>query len=285
MAGTGENDARTLADLRAKIDAIDAEMHRLLVERGTIIDALIRTKGTSQAGAAFRPGREADMMRRLVARHEGALPLATVEHIWREIITTFTRMQAPFDVAVDVSVEPERMRDLARFYFGFSVKLVDLPDAAAVLARVAETGDLGLVARGEMAAGPWWRGLARPKGPKIMALLPHIGVAGRPADLPAFVISPKLADPTPPDIRILAISAKGAFNPPGGSEVLASANEDGRSELLLAVPASSDAARIAAEVGSRVESIVEVGGAARGIAVDGAASLLYQKPGQVRTPA
>jgi hypothetical protein len=118
-----------------------------------------------------------------------------------------------------------------------------------------------------------------------MALLPHIGVAGRPADLPAFVISPKLADPTPPDIRILAISAKGAFNPPGGSEVLASANEDGRSELLLAVPASSDAARIAAEVGSRVESIVEVGGAARGIAVDGAASLLYQKPGQVRTPA
>ena len=42
MAGTGENDARTLADLRAKIDAIDAEMHRLLVERGTVIDALIR---------------------------------------------------------------------------------------------------------------------------------------------------------------------------------------------------------------------------------------------------
>ena len=170
MAGTGENDARMLADLRAKIDAIDAEMHRLLVERGTVIDALIRTKGTSQAGAAFRPGREADMMRRLVARHEGALPLATVEHIWREIITTFTRMQAPFDVAIDVSTEPERMRDLARFYFGFSVKLIDLPDAAAVVARVADTGDLGLVARGET-AGAWWRGLARPKGPKIMALL------------------------------------------------------------------------------------------------------------------
>jgi chorismate mutase-like protein len=285
MAGTGENDARTLADLRAKIDAIDAEMHRLLVERGTVIDALIRTKGTSQSGAAFRPGREADMMRRLVARHEGALPLTAVEHIWREIITTFTRMQAPFDVAVDVSVEPERMRDLARFYFGFSVKLVDLPDAAAVVARVAEAGDLGLVARSQTSAGAWWRGLQRPQGPKIMALLPHIGVEGRPADLPAFVIAPKLADPTPPDIRILAISAKGAVNPPAGSEILASANEDGRSELLLAVPASSDAARIAAETGSRVESIVEVGGAARGIAVDGATSLLYQKPDQVRTPA
>jgi chorismate mutase/prephenate dehydratase len=283
MAGTGENDARTLADLRAKIDAIDAEMHRLLVERGSVIDALIRTKGTSRPGAAFRPGREADMMRRLVDRHEGALPLATVEHIWREIITTFTRMQAPFDLAVDVSVEPERMRDLARFYFGFSVNLAGLPDAASVVARVAEAGDLGLVARA--ASGVWWRPLARPKGPQIMALLPHIGAARRPADLPAFVISPRLADPTPPDIRILAISAKGAFKPPAGSEILASVEEDGRSELLLAVPASSDAARVAAEAGGRVESIAEVGGTARGIAVDGASSLLYQKPDQVRTPA
>ena len=126
MSDTGESDARTLAELRDKIDAIDAEMHRLLIARGEVIDSLIRTKGTSRPGNAFRPGREADMMRRLVARHEGALPLATVEHIWREIITTFTRMQAPFDVAMDVSVEPERMRDLARFYFGFSVELVPI---------------------------------------------------------------------------------------------------------------------------------------------------------------
>jgi hypothetical protein len=192
-------------------------------------------------------------------------------------------MQAPFDLAVDLSVEPERMRDLARFYFGFSVKLTGMSDAASVVARVVETGDLGLVARG--ADGVWWRPLARPKGPQIMALLPHIGAAGRPADLPAFVISPRLADPTPPDIRILAISAKGAFKPPAGSEILASVDEDGRNEVLLAIPASSDAARIAAEAGGRVESIAEVGGTARGIAVDGASSLLYQKPDQVRTPA
>ena len=286
MSETGENDARTLADLRTRIDAIDAEMHRLLSERGTVIDALIRTKGTSRPGAAFRPGREADMMRRLVARHQGALPLATVEHIWREIITTFTRMQAPFDVAIDVSVEPERMRDVARFYFGFSVGLVGLPDAASVVARVAEAGDLGLIAREQKpGAAAWWRALTRPSSPQIMALLPHIGSAGRPADLPAFVISPRLADPTPPDIRILAITARGAFKPPAGSEVLSSTSDDGRSEVLLAIPASSDAARIAAEAFGRIESIVEVGGSARGIAVDGAPSLLYQTPDKARTTA
>src|SRR6202030_3203885 len=123
MSATGEGDEPALSELRARIDAIDAEMHRLLMQRGAVIDSLIRIKGTSRPGAAFRPGREADMMRRLVERHDGELPLAMVEHILREIITTFTRMQAPFDVAIDVSVAPDRMRDLARFYFGFSVAL------------------------------------------------------------------------------------------------------------------------------------------------------------------
>jgi chorismate mutase / prephenate dehydratase len=286
MSGTGENDARALAELRDRIDAIDAEMHRLLVKRGTVIDALIKTKGTSRPGAAFRPGREADMMRRLADRHEGALPLTTVEHIWREIITTFTHMQADFNVAIDISAEPERMRDVARFYFGFSVQLMTLPDAASVVARVAEAGDLGIVARGEgTSTQAWWRGLTRPKGPRIMALLPHIGVGGRPADLPAFVISPMLSDPAAPEIRILALSVKGAFAPPRGGLVMARAEEDGREEILLAVPAALDAARVAAEAGGRVESVVEVGGVARGVTIDEAPSLLYQRLDQARTTA
>jgi chorismate mutase len=284
MSGTGENDARALTALRDRIDAIDAEVHRLLIQRGTVIDALIKTKGTSRPGAALRPGREADMMRRLVDRHEGALPLTTVEHIWREIITTFTHMQADFNVAIDTSVEPERVRDLARFYFGFSVDLVSLPNAASVVTRVAEAGDLGLVVREQRAnAKIWWRGLTRPKGPRIMALLPHIGVKGRPADLPAFVISPRLADPTPPEIRILALSVRGDFVQPRDGVVLAQASEDGVHEILLAVPAAQDAARVAAEAGGRIESVVEVGGVARGITIDEAPSLLYQRLDQART--
>src|SRR5271166_4853279 len=139
MSATGEGDQRALSELRSRIDSIDAEMHLLLMQRGAVIDSLIRIKGTSRPGAALRPGREADMMRRLVERHDGALPLATVEHIWREIITTFTRMQAPFDVAIDVSVAPDAMRDLARFYFGFSVALEPITGPVAVIAHVGET--------------------------------------------------------------------------------------------------------------------------------------------------
>ena len=56
----------SLQELRKEIDAIDAEMHRLLMARGDIIDRLIQVKQTQEVGSAFRPAREADMMRHLV---------------------------------------------------------------------------------------------------------------------------------------------------------------------------------------------------------------------------
>lgn len=277
MTGPSANDSRKLTELRDRIDAIDAEMHRLLVERGTTIDALIRTKGTDKSGAAFRPGREADMMRRIVARHSGELPITTVEHIWREIITTFTRVQASFNVAIDGSADCDRMRDLARFYFGFSVSLVPLADAAAVIAHVGATGDLGIVAReSKPATGAWWRTLGKPAGPQIMAVLPYIVFQGRPADLPAFVISPPLSDPTPPDIRIFSVSAKSGFKPPKDCAVLADAG-DGSGEMLVAAPNAVSVARFAAEIGGRIDGVVEVGGCAAGIAIGGAVSMLYRE--------
>jgi chorismate mutase len=283
MPETGENNPRTLASLRDKIDAIDAEMHRLLIERGTVIDALIRAKGTDRPGAAFRPGREADMMRRMVGRHSGALPLATVEHIWREIITTFTRMQAPFDVAIDGSADAGRMRDLARFYFGFSVKLIPLADAAAVIAHVAGSNDLGVIG-GEASAtgGAWWRGLAGASArPRIMAVLPFIGARERPADLPAFVISPRLADPTPPDLRLFAALSAGDIG--ALKEAVVVAGGQGRpADVLLALPGAFDEkalAEAAAGAGVRLDAIAEVGGIARGIAIGAASSPLYESIG------
>ena len=273
MSETGDSDARTLDELRDRIDAIDAAMHRLLIERGTAIESLIRTKQTDRPGTAFRPGREADMMRRLVARHEGTLPLATVEHVWREIITTFTRMQAPFDVAIDASCEPERMRDLARFSFGFSVDLVTVRDAGAVVTRVAEANDLGLIAR--QAPGAWWRGLVGKGAPRIMALLPFIRAKGRPAALPAFVISPPLADMTPPDAQVFAVTGQGRLGPAVGVEVLAAVG----GELLLAALDSHDEAGLSrrlGEAGIKATAIAAVGGFARGVAVGGDSSVLYQ---------
>src|SRR5436190_3441193 len=136
----------TLADLRREIDRIDESMHRLLMERGEIIDTLIATKKTAESGSAFRPAREADMMRRLADRHRGILPLDTAESIWRVMIATFTFVQAPFSVHADLSAGDARMRDSARFHFGFTVPFVAHMGAAAVVATVSNSkSDLGLV--------------------------------------------------------------------------------------------------------------------------------------------
>src|SRR3569832_2561324 len=109
----------SLAELRQEIDSIDAQVHSLLMQRGDIIDRLIQVKHTQEVGSAFRPAREADMMRRLVQRHRGILPLDAVESIWRVIISTFTYVQAPFSVHADISLGEPAMRDSVRFNFGF----------------------------------------------------------------------------------------------------------------------------------------------------------------------
>src|SRR5260370_24632392 len=111
-------------------------MHRLLLERGQIIGRLIKAKRRTESGSGFRPAREADMMRRLVERHRGILPLDTAESIWRVIIATFTYVQAPFSVHADLSADQPAMRDSARFHFGFTVPFVTHIAASGVTPAV-----------------------------------------------------------------------------------------------------------------------------------------------------
>jgi chorismate mutase len=186
----------TLADIRRDIDRIDAAMHELLMERSQIIDRLIAVKKTEEVGSAFRPAREADMMRRLVGRHHGNLPLDTVESIWRVIISTFTYVQSPFAVHADLSAGDALMRDSARFHFGFTVPFEPHMGASSVVEAVsASRGDLGLIpAFATTGAGPWWTALEFDAAPKIIARLPFVERADHPAAMPVFVVSRVAAD-------------------------------------------------------------------------------------------
>lgn len=198
----------TLADLRIEIDRIDAALHRLLMERGDIIHRLIEAKTRQGGGSAFRPDREADMMRGLVSRHQGLLPLDTVEGIWRIIISTFTFVQSNYSVHADISGGDAAMRDCCRFHFGFTVPYVTHQGAARVIEAVARSGgDLGMVrAEGDLPAGPWWRGLAAPDAPKIIARLPFVERPDHPAGMPVFVISQPLAEAAARDAVIYDVT-------------------------------------------------------------------------------
>src|SRR5271166_6345218 len=205
------SDTPSLADLRGEIDRIDEAMHALLMQRGEIIDRLIKVKQTQESGSAFRPAREAEMMRRLVERHGGILPLDTAESIWRVIIATFTFVQAPFSVHADLSAGDAMMRDSARFHFGFTVPFVPHIGAASVVAAVSESkGDLGLVPAFAIAgSGPWWTALEFASAPKIIARLPFVERADHPAALPVFVISRVAGDAMATEAEVWSIRVSG----------------------------------------------------------------------------
>ncbi len=235
---TADDAAGNLETLRGEIDGLDEALHALLMRRGEIIDRLIAVKARQGGGSAFRPKREADMMRRLVTRHRGILPLDTVEGIWRIIISTFTYVQAPYSVHVDVSNGDARVRDSCRFHFGFTVPFAPHDGAAAVIAAVAEaTGDLGLV-RVEDRATPWWDRLSAPEAPKVIARLPFVERADHAADLPLYVIAKLLTDAAPSEILLYAAQVEKAAGLPPSSHpariIGAAATRRGFSLLLEA---------------------------------------------------
>ena len=203
--------APSLHDLREEIDRIDESMHQLLMQRGEIIDRLIAVKKSQETGSAFRPAREAEMMRRLVKRHKGILPLDTAESIWRVIISTFTFVQAPFSVHADLSAGDALMRDSARFHFGFTVPFVPHMGAAAVVEAVSSSkGDLGLVPAFAVAsAGAWWSALEFDAAPKIIARLPFVERPDHPAALPVFVLSRVAADAMATDAAVWSVRVSG----------------------------------------------------------------------------
>jgi chorismate mutase len=274
---TDKSRTDSLAALRAEIDHIDETMHGLLMQRSEIIDRLIAVKQTQETGSAFRPAREAEMMRRLVDRHHGILPLDTVESIWRVIIATFTYVQAPFSLHADLTSNPAAMRDSARFHFGFTVPFIAHTGAAGVVAAVSESrGDLGLI-NATAGGGAWWAALEFDSAPKIIARLPFVDREDHPAALPVFVISRVAPDAMVPEVSVWSVRVSG-WGPKAAkavaqlAEVVAVPDSafDGAA-LLVSVPQGASFDQIA-------DAIVNTGASIRSSALVGSHATRYTLP-------
>ncbi|HEY2526808.1 MAG TPA: chorismate mutase [Xanthobacteraceae bacterium] len=273
----------SLTDLRHEIDRLDEAMHALLIERGELIDRLIAVKQTQELGSAFRPAREADMMRRLVQRHHGNLPLDTAESIWRVIIATFTYVQAPFSVHADLSAGDALMRDSARFHFGFTVPFEPHMGSASVVEAVSQSkGDLGLVPAFALAgAGPWWAALEFDTAPKIIARLPFVERANHPAALPVFVISRVAADAMVTETEVWSMRVSG-WNAASVNAIAPLAN-------VIAVPDRAfDGAALLISVarggiGAIADALVGIGASIRSTALVGSHATRYTVTGNHHT--
>lgn len=190
-----------LQALRREIDDIDDAIHDLLMKRSSVVAGVRKAKkaggspGAGNDGNNLRPAREADVIRRLVARHTGDLPKETIVRLWREIMGTFTALQGPFSVAV-LSPEGDAcgMTDMARAHFGSQTPLTAHASARRVIDAVGK-GDatVGVLAIPQPDdATPWWPHLVNtnPKAPKVIARLPFATQTGPGRGIEALAISP-----------------------------------------------------------------------------------------------
>jgi chorismate mutase len=161
---------RPLDDIRREIDALDHRIHDALMARAALVASVRRAKGTG--GAILRPGREAAVLRRLVARHHGDMDPSVVVRIWREIMTASSRQQGAFSVAVASAAAGGAGIELARDHFGMLTALQPSSSIAQAIRAVTENrAQVALVPLAEdMPDDPWWRSLGTGPEPRLVVI-------------------------------------------------------------------------------------------------------------------
>lgn len=167
---TVEDAAGVLAALRAEIDRLDEALHDQLMARAEVVEQVAARGGKGKA--PLRAGREAAILRRLLARHHGGLPARAVVRIWRELLAATSAMQAPIVVAV---AEPEPgagYAELAHEHFGALTPLRAHRGVAQAIGDLAggkaTVAVLPLPVDGEPA--PWWPGLMHRAEPRLFVV-------------------------------------------------------------------------------------------------------------------
>ena len=89
----------SLEDLRAAISGIDASLVELLNKRAALSLSVGELKRGAADSVVFRPGRETEMLKALVAQSVGPLPEAHLRAIYREILSSSRYLQRPQRVA------------------------------------------------------------------------------------------------------------------------------------------------------------------------------------------
>ena len=198
----------SLDTLRLEIDAIDDKIHKLLMSRAELVTEIGNLKQRAgEMGFSLRPAREAAIMRRLVAKHQGAFPASALVKIWRELLSGTVKVQTPFSVAVCNGKDPILHHSLVRDQFsGAPVRNFPRPDDAI---RNVVKGDAMVAVvpvPSQKSAESWWADLAfgEYQSLKIVGRLPFLK-AGTPNLGEAFSIASVRPEPSGEDITLCVI--------------------------------------------------------------------------------
>lgn len=204
-------DSLTLDDLRRGIDRIDDAIHDLLMERTQLVEKIGAVKG-KEGGVILRPGREADILRRLLARHSGPFPKLSLIRIWRELMGALVGLQGPFSVGVFMPERGAGYLEIARDQFGAHAHCLPFRTVGQVARAVADGQvTVGVVPVPDQENGEaWWTTLMgdSPDLPRIVARLPFSGPAPSRDNIEALVLARMPQDATGRDRTWLGVETE-----------------------------------------------------------------------------
>ncbi|WP_119390474.1 chorismate mutase [Taklimakanibacter lacteus] len=187
----------SLDDIRREIDRIDDGILKLVAQRLDVVDRVRAHKAqTATLGTSpIRPGREAQILRRLIERAQGAVPADLLFRIWRALIAAATLKQAPLRIHGSAEFfASATSQTMLREYFG-PTAFCDHPGEAIALETLSRnTGDLAAVAIDGPWARAWMEGRAGPA--QVISVLPFLTTSPTPRLL---VFGHARAEPTGAD--------------------------------------------------------------------------------------
>ena len=135
-----------LAAVRARIDAVDEQIHHAINERARLAQQVgISKTAAGRAVDFYRPEREAQVLRRARARNAGPLRDAEVLRLFREIMSACLAQQEPLKVAF-LGPEGTFTQTAVLNHFGHSVRALPLASIDEVFHEVeARSADFGVV--------------------------------------------------------------------------------------------------------------------------------------------
>lgn len=206
--GWRDGDSRALTALRTELDRIDDAVHDLLIQRSEVVEHVAR----AGKRGALRPGREAAIIRRLLARHRGGLPAQTLVRLWRELFAGTTTMQGGFSIAVCTAGGDGLYVQVAREQFGALTPMRTYHSPAQAIGEVsagrATAAVLPMPSGAETPRDAWWTALLQKDAPRIHVVGRLPFWAPRPEgapDVQALVVAAVEADPSGADRSLLGL--------------------------------------------------------------------------------
>lgn len=215
----------SLEEVRARIDAVDGELLRLIDERAALAAQVAVAKQAAGEGGKFglRPGREAQVLRRLLSRTRMSADTALVVRIWRELMADSLSRQGPFHLAVWGGKAEARTVELTRLRFGAAPRLGLAAKPEEALAAAKTPGGVAVLAITPDSA--WWGRLLAQPNLRVFSTLPCLVQWG---PLTALAVAEVEVEPTGADTTFWVTDAPG---PP--MKVLETLGQDGVAGRML----------------------------------------------------